>query len=392
MSITNNAQLSCQIGVEGIIAVLQKFSRHESQSASSTSQHEIFGEGLAAKIRNFITSNEPITMVLPAFPWKNPNTDKVLGSSPDLGEELGLARLNHLCEEIAKIYSCGAQLLLIADGPVYNDLLGIPDADFYDYGVKLRSMAQAKGFLHIKFKRLMDVLDIGESDQLSREVYLAAVDTCRVEMENRFLIPDFNLEEKIRNNQDTFLTFQKFMKSAREDVLWGPSIDPNLLCDLEEYATETVKIAKTMTKRLLAYENAIESRFTQLIRLSIHRSTGKIKISIPLIPQKDVFGLMPWHSCVVISAKGGYQTGFSKDFRATHNLIRKDGEPYFLREKHPLFDEWQAKVNIDHAYGGEVIVTNAGEGPQQLNESDRERLADLAILFRRRVQIRGFIL
>ena len=68
-----------------------------------------------------VIKNESIPMVLPAFPFKSPNRkDKVIGSLPDLGEELGLMHLNGLCESIAEIYQPGANVAITSDGLVYN--------------------------------------------------------------------------------------------------------------------------------------------------------------------------------------------------------------------------------------------------------------------------------
>ncbi|KAF2658352.1 hypothetical protein K491DRAFT_265451 [Lophiostoma macrostomum CBS 122681] len=75
-------------------------------------------------IRQSISVNEPIRLLLPGFPYKSPNTtDKVLGALPDLGEELALAHLNGLCESIASVYEHGAQVHIVSDGLVYNGTL-----------------------------------------------------------------------------------------------------------------------------------------------------------------------------------------------------------------------------------------------------------------------------
>lgn len=72
-------------------------------------------------VEDHVIKNETIPMVLPAFPFKSPNRkDKVIGSLPDLGEELALMHLNGLCESIAEIYEPGANVLLASDGLVYN--------------------------------------------------------------------------------------------------------------------------------------------------------------------------------------------------------------------------------------------------------------------------------
>lgn len=75
-------------------------------------------------VENHVLKNESIPMVLPAFPFKSPNRkDKVLGSLPDLGEELALMHLNGLCESIAEIYEPGANVAITSDGLVYNGKL-----------------------------------------------------------------------------------------------------------------------------------------------------------------------------------------------------------------------------------------------------------------------------
>lgn len=45
--------------------------------------------------------------------------DKVLGASPDLGEEIALARLEGLCAAIEEIYP-NTYLTIVSDGLVYN--------------------------------------------------------------------------------------------------------------------------------------------------------------------------------------------------------------------------------------------------------------------------------
>ena len=68
-----------------------------------------------------IERQAPIKMILPAFPFKSPNSrDKVLGTLPDFGEELALAHLNGLCQNITEIYAPGADVYISSDGLVYN--------------------------------------------------------------------------------------------------------------------------------------------------------------------------------------------------------------------------------------------------------------------------------
>ena len=72
-------------------------------------------------VEAYVVKDQPVQMVLPAFPFKSPNRkDKTLGSLPDLGEELALMHLNGLCASISEIYSHGANVVITSDGLVYN--------------------------------------------------------------------------------------------------------------------------------------------------------------------------------------------------------------------------------------------------------------------------------
>ncbi|KAJ0268828.1 hypothetical protein COL940_013011 [Colletotrichum noveboracense] len=312
--------------------------------------------------------------------------------APDLGEELGLARLNHLCKEVGKIYPRGARLILVADGPVYNDLLGIPDADYFDYGLQLRELTRQEGLSHIQFVRLVDVLGLGNGDDMSKDEHLAAAETCRREMEQRFLGSDLSVQGEVRAHPDTALTYQKYVRSAREDLRWGPEVESDVTSDVAKYAAETERIAERMTQRLIAYERALEHKFPRVIRLSIHRSTGKNKISIPLIPQPGGFGLTPWHSTLLVTADAEFRTELSKDLQDTqkYEIVKRDGQPYFVREKHLDFD-WPSHVTIHHKYGGLIVLENTSEieSDKLLTHELELKLASLA-LRRGGVKVRGF--
>ncbi|TDZ46123.1 Spore wall maturation protein DIT1 [Colletotrichum trifolii] len=385
-----------QSDIEELLTIFRRFSHHEENTGSVPAYEAV----AAARLKAFDDADEPVSLLLPAFPWKNANAEKVLGADPDFGEELALARLNHLCEELGTIYPHGAELTLVADGPVYNDLLCIPDADYFDYGVKLRQLARDKGFSHIAFARLVDVLGIGDGDALSEEEHLALADTCRQEMEKRFLGPDLSVQGEVRAHPDTALTYQKYVRSAREDLRWGPDVEQSIISDPDKYATETERVAERMTQRLIvslahgfAYEKALEAKYPEAIRLSIHRSTGKNKISIPLIPQSDGFGLTPWHSTLLVTARrGGFCTKLAKDLadRARYEVIEKDGKPYYVREKHPDF-EWPEYVKIHHRYGGKIIVesTSRVDGERGLPDNLKLKLANLA-LRPEGVEVKGF--
>lgn len=135
--------------------------------------------------------------------------------------------------------------------PSLLDLLCIPGSDFYDYGVKIRKIAADQEFTRIRFRRLADVLGIADGDSLPKDEYIALADTCRAEMEARFLPDQSEMKEKIENHKDTNLTYQAYVKLTDEDLRWGPDLDPAIKNNRERYTEETKKVAVKMTERLL---------------------------------------------------------------------------------------------------------------------------------------------
>ena len=136
-----------------------------------------------------------------------------------------------------------------------------------------------------------------------------------------------------------------------------------------------------------AYEAVINASLGKYIRLSIHPSIGRNKISIPLLRQGDQFGDMPWHASVVVLSNGDVKTGNSRDFRKLYETVMKDGRPYYFRERSPMY-EWAADVEFEHDYDG-LIVRNLGT--EMLGRDDRFKLARLIMQHRNKsVRVEGF--
>jgi hypothetical protein len=94
---------------------------------------------------------------------------------------------------------------------------------------------------------------------------------------------------------------------------------------------------------------------------------------------------------VLVSAQGQYVTGYWKDYRdkEKYEVIEKDGQPYFVREKHDDFD-WPQHVKIHHTYGGKVIIENTSSQETALTQELKIKLANLALKFGS-VGVSGFL-
>jgi pyoverdine/dityrosine biosynthesis protein Dit1 len=261
-----------------VVEVLRSFSLHIRKEGSHEGYGKVF-DSVLDRVKTYIAENAPITMVLPAFPWKNPNLDKVIGSGPDLGEELGLSRLNDICQEISKFYVYGARLILICDIPVYNgmwnlrlfllvffyemqsttdrithvlDVVGIPDEDAYDYGLHLRELAKEKKFSSIQFIRLMDLMGLGDGEKISKADYLALVPSVREKlMSSDYFDPSFNIETELQTNPDTKATFNGFFSRMSEDLKWGKGFDAGVAADQAAYDAEVARVVKVEMQRLI---------------------------------------------------------------------------------------------------------------------------------------------
>lgn len=95
---------------------------NELKNTTKDDQWEGFGEEYFEKtVDFFVKRNVPIEAVLPAFPHKSSNLDKVSSPMPDKGEELALRRLVSFAASVKQIYSPGIQIWIVSDGHVFSD-------------------------------------------------------------------------------------------------------------------------------------------------------------------------------------------------------------------------------------------------------------------------------
>lgn len=103
---------------EDVVCVLERYRLPHPSDVSKTWGAK---KKFLVQVEKFVAQNEPVCMVLPAFPFKSPNkTTKVLGDLPDKGEEIALQHLDGLCKAIADVYPGGAKVFIVSDGLMYN--------------------------------------------------------------------------------------------------------------------------------------------------------------------------------------------------------------------------------------------------------------------------------
>ncbi|KAJ4988867.1 taurine catabolism dioxygenase TauD [Stagonosporopsis vannaccii] len=336
-----------------------------------------------------VSRGEPVKMLLPGFPFKSPNSrDKVLSNSPDLGEELALKHLNGLCENIKTVYEHGAEVHITSDGLVYNDLLGVPDQDVWNFGEAVRKITVEHGLHHLSFLRLWDLL--GTPGTWSKEHYLANASNIRQELQRRYGDPQFEADMANKSSSDMQMTHTKYLEFLKSDLLLN---EKWLAQSPAEQAVTISDTAKAMMARWKAFAAALEANRTDYVRLSIHDSGGKDKLSMALIPQKQrgALGATPWHSAVVAELDGSYRSVQRHTVdQDKYELIHRNGRPYFFRAKSDLFD-WSAdgcEVDFEHLYPTGLIIRPTAGAPS-MTSIPMKKVRTLANTFSP-VVLRGF--
>ena len=177
----------------------------------------------------------------------------------------------------------------------------------------------------------MSVLGFICDDGLTEKVFLETAQMCREKLETSFAPTEQQLTALIKSDKDTMLTYcgmVKFLQSEMETSATLVGLGSSAKIRLYK------KTAKMMMRRSEAFTAAIRVLFPHHVRLSMHPSSGASKLSVALIPAVDGgFQKSPWHSCVAIDLNGQPACVHSGEVKDTHDLIQRNGRPYFFQER-----------------------------------------------------------
>ena len=380
-----------------VLDIIQSYGKHLGNEQNESGETEWVGrKKFTPKVMHWVKQGVAVRMIIPAFPWKSVNRmEKVIGALPDFGEELALARLDALCRHIQKVYPPGAQVHIATDGLVFNDLLGISDEDTWNYSVELMRMAASKGFHSIKITRVMDVLGlVDESQEMTKELYMSTVTEARKQLEAQFGDAYRDVRKLMKDDEDTMLTYCGFIRFLRTDLRYSTVAAHAKTSG--DYRRVTKEVAMGMMMRAESFTKIILAHRGDYVRLSVHPSSGAVKLSIPLVPQRgeDGWPRTPWHCAIAVGVGGAYKTVHAQDLQSSHNLIYRDGRPYFFREKSPLYDWEEDVVEFEHLYPQGLVARAkvgvvGGEKPV-LKQKNLGRLRSLAKIQGGEVRVEGF--
>ena len=263
------------------------------RSSSQGDLYEEFGRQiLINKIKAFIQENQPIELLLPAFPCKSPNLEKVSGKLPDAGELYALEHLNEICREISFLYEYGCHIRVWSDGRVFGDLIGVPSDDIamYERLLKYYSMTMT----HIDWDSMNNYIDTRNGETLV-EKYGS----------KDFLFDQWML--KSEDNRQQFSQIRKFMESDAKNLQENKCLSRRQLKEKMNFITEE------MIRRNEALTNLLKQHYPNHIRLSIHQHINDgqkftIRLFNNLTSSSDQPCMLrtPWHNVLVIQIDGSF--------------------------------------------------------------------------------------
>lgn len=242
---------------------------------------EIGREHFRSSVEFFTSRGQPLEAVLPAFPCKSSNYEKVSGDLPDKGEELALQRLLHFAEEVHKIYPPGIIIWIVSDGHVFSDCIAVDDSKVNRYSAALKQMykkIKQADTSPIKFCSLPEIFEFSkELPAMVEHVDLGhflgteidpVSEVCRKILMSSCDTDNGKLREDIKTPGHARLyLFRGFSKFMTEDLQFHPKAGKMTRKKFKKIVSQ---VAYEMIKRNDAYSNLVELMFPFHLRFSIH--------------------------------------------------------------------------------------------------------------------------
>lgn len=270
----------------------------------NTTAHDKWTEGgsiyFEKKVDFFTSKNLTIEAVLPAFPCKSSNLNKVAGWKPDKGEEMALTKLCEFAAKVKEVYPPGMLIWIVSDGHVFSDCIGVDDFAVNSYNEELKKLynrINKSGKCCIKFCSLLDIFQL-KNFPIDPEI-LSDIDVthhlgtrldeesenCRKLMIHSCDSDQGSLKEDIsKPDHPRLFLFRGFSKFMEEDLADHPKL---LTLSKKKTKKAVAQIAFEMIKRNDAYSNLVEIFFPMHLRLSIHaHNNSGPKYGVKLLDSK----------------------------------------------------------------------------------------------------------
>ncbi|KAF5210614.1 dityrosine synthesis enzyme [Clavispora lusitaniae] len=245
-----------------------------------------WSEGRDSFIKNvqfFTSRNAQVEAVLPAFPCKSSNPEKVASTTPDKGEELALKRIIEFVSYVNEIYPPGMKFFIVSDGHVFSDCINVDDKVVDSYTEQLKKLyhrVKPEGFDGIHFRGLNDCFKSSTKNEIAPLLNTITVDhyldtqldyATEINRKIMMLGCDDNAEtlrEEIKTpSHPRLYLYRGFNKFMYEDLVNTPKAQA---MSRKKFKKMVSSIAFEMILRNDAYSNLVELVFPFHLRLSIH--------------------------------------------------------------------------------------------------------------------------
>ena len=265
-----------------VISVLLRHQRRADASECTGDPCENCAEAHRDRILRFVREATTIDFVLPGFPGKSPNRQKVLGQAPDMAEKLSLHFLNTICEEIREVYPHGARIVICSDGRVFSDIVGIHDSDIVRYRAGLQEFIAHQRYSSIQVFGLYDVRP--ELGHWATRAWLLRGYGESID----------ELKARVRDEEELRILHNGLVRILSEDASRSAKAESHATPD-----SHSERRAYRVLQRSRAWGRVIAERFPHAIRLSIHpQRCGSRKLGIRMVDAADDW-ITPWHGVAV---------------------------------------------------------------------------------------------
>jgi pyoverdine/dityrosine biosynthesis protein Dit1 len=244
-----------------------------------------------AKVIAAVENNQPVTFVLPAFPGKSPNSNKVLGPLPDMAERLALEFLGSLCKRLRRFYAPGARVILCSDGRVFSDVVGMEEEHVTAYQDEVSRLIVELGLSDVistfNLDDLFGKLSFTEMREQLMGRHAQSLDAlqCKVRLGGK---PGSDRESDDAQRMYCGITRFLVEDAARPEQTMSKTA---IQKDCKARAYEVIR-------RSNAWSGLVESQFPDAVRLSIHpQACGATKLGIRLLNAES--WMTPWHGVAV---------------------------------------------------------------------------------------------
>lgn len=263
---------------------------------SADHYEDVYLPQLLETLQYFVSKQEAINMVVPAYPFKSPNRDeKVLGPDPDVGERMSLEHLNSIGARIQQIYPPGAYVTIVSDGCCYNDLLRVSDEEVFRYAEGLHRIVDRLGLKHIRFSDPFDLIEGRQNAPITEEEYASRIGELKDRLFTLYMPTGYDFDEELKNDPNATLTYRGYIRFLTSDLAMYFKEQKMSKNAIKKHCSN---VARRMIERGKVFSALVATASPVHVRLSIHASDNTNKLSVALLPQKrySAFPVTPWHN------------------------------------------------------------------------------------------------